>query len=31
MDLEQIEWIELAHDKNQWSAFINRGMNLGVP
>jgi hypothetical protein len=36
MDLREIEWggkdwIDLAQDKKQWSAFMNTIMNLRVP
>jgi hypothetical protein len=26
-----MEWIDLAHDRNQWRALVNAVMNLGVP
>jgi hypothetical protein len=25
-----MDWINVAHDKNQWSAFVNTVMNLQV-
>jgi hypothetical protein len=36
MDLRDIEWddmdwIELAHDRDQWRALVNTAMNLWVP
>jgi hypothetical protein len=36
MDLRDIgidgaNWIQLAHDRVQWRAFVNTVMNLGVP
>jgi hypothetical protein len=36
MDLREVgwysmDWIDLAHDKDQWSAVVNMVMNLRVP
>jgi hypothetical protein len=36
MDLREIEWddmdwIDLAHDRNQWRALVNAVMDLRVP
>jgi hypothetical protein len=36
MDLREIEWggmdwIDLAQDRNQWRALVNKAMNLRVP
>jgi hypothetical protein len=26
-----MDWIDLAHDRDQWRALVNTVMNLGVP
>jgi hypothetical protein len=36
MDLKEIgwdgmEWIDVAHDRDQWRALVNTVMNLRVP
>jgi hypothetical protein len=36
MDLREIEWdrmdwIDLAQDRDQWSALVNMAMNIRVP
>jgi hypothetical protein len=36
MDLKEIEWgnidwIDMAQDRDQWKALVNAGMNLRVP
>jgi hypothetical protein len=36
MDLREIgwggmDWIHLAHDRDQWKVLVNTVMNLGVP
>jgi hypothetical protein len=30
MDFEEIGWIDLAQDKDQWRALVNEVMNLCV-
>jgi hypothetical protein len=31
MGFEGMEWIELAHDRDRWQAFVNVVMNYQVP
>jgi hypothetical protein len=31
MELDGMYWIELAQDRDQWSALVNTVMNLQVP
>jgi hypothetical protein len=26
-----VDWIDMAQDMDQWSAFVNTALNLGVP
>jgi len=28
---EDVDWIHLTQDRNQWQAFVNMVMNLWVP
>jgi hypothetical protein len=28
---EVVNWVHLAHDKDQWRALVNRLMNLRIP
>ena len=27
----EVDWIELAQDKDRWPVFVEKVMNLGVP
>jgi len=31
MDLQEVEWIVLAGDRDRWRALVNAVMNLRVP
>jgi len=31
MDLQEVDWIELARDRDRWWARVNAVMNLRVP
>jgi hypothetical protein len=31
MDLREMDWIDLAQDRDQWWALVNTIMNLQVP
>jgi hypothetical protein len=31
MEREDVDWIHLAQDKDQWQALVNMVMNLQVP
>jgi hypothetical protein len=31
IELDGMEWIELAQDRDQWRDLVNTVMNLGVP
>jgi hypothetical protein len=29
--LDGMDWIDLAQDRDQWRALVNKVMNIGVP
>jgi len=29
--VEVVDWIHLAHDKNQWQVVVNTVMKIGIP
>ena len=31
MDLQEVDWIELAQDRDRWRALVNTVMNLRIP
>jgi hypothetical protein len=31
IELDSMDWIDLAQDRDQWWALLNMGMNLQVP
>ena len=31
MDLEEVNWVDLAQDRNYWRALVNAAVNLRVP
>jgi hypothetical protein len=31
IELDGVDWVDLAHDRNQWRALVNTVMNLRVP
>jgi hypothetical protein len=31
MDLQEVDWIDMAQDRDRWRALVNAVMNLRVP
>ena len=31
MDLQEVNWTDMAQDRDRWRAFVNTVMNLRVP